>query len=153
MRTVWLSVRSARSFYDGECDILATDIPAVSGGTGVLFNTDGEVVGMISSSIWEDGGNHVANAYAISDLKAMIEILANGESVPYIGIRGVSVTSELEEEQGLPSGVYVVEVDPESPAMAAGIQSGDVICRVSDKKVANLVTYQSAMLEIKAGHG
>ncbi len=139
------------SFYDGECDILATDIPAVSGGTGVLFNTDGEVVGMISSSIWEDGGNHVANAYAISDLKAMIEILANGESVPYIGIRGVSVTSELEEEQGLPSGVYVVEVDPESPAMAAGIQSGDVICRVGDKKVANLVTYQSAMLEIKAG--
>ena len=81
----------------------------------------------------------------------MIEILANGESVPYIGIRGVSVTAALEEEQGLPSGVYVVDVDPESPAMAAGIQSGDVICQVGEKKVANLVTYQSAMLEIKAG--
>ena len=35
--------------------------------------------------------------------------------------------------------------------MAAGIQSGDVICQVGEKKVANLVTYQSAILEIKAG--
>lgn len=145
------STEYKESFYDGECDILATDIPAVSGGTGVLFNIDGEVIGMISPSIWEKDGGGVANAYAISDLKTMIEILANGESVPYIGIRGVSVTAALEEEQGLPSGVYVVDVDPESPAMAAGIQSGDVICQVGEKKVANLVTYQSAMLEIKAG--
>ena len=46
------STEYKESFYDGECDILATDIPAVSGGTGMLFNIDGEVIGTISPSIW-----------------------------------------------------------------------------------------------------
>ena len=32
--------------------MIATDIPAEEQGTGMLFNMDGEVVGMISSSVW-----------------------------------------------------------------------------------------------------
>ena len=36
--------------------MIATDIPAEEQGTGMLFNMDGEVVGMISSSVWNDTG-------------------------------------------------------------------------------------------------
>ena len=137
-------------FYDGECDVLATDIAAETDGTGVLFNMDGEVIGMISASVWETDARMV-NAYAVSDLKAVIEILANNESVPYIGIYGTTVTQELKEEQGMPAGVYVVDVDPDSPAMEAGIQSGDIICQVDRKDVGSIITYQSALLESKTG--
>ena len=139
------------AFYDGECDILATDIPAESEGTGVLFNMDGEVIGIISSSIWAKSKNSMVNAYAISDLKSIIELLANGQSVPYIGVYGTTITSQLTEEQGMPSGVYVVEVDPDSPAMAAGIQIGDVICGVSGEDTGSIVSYQRAVLETKPG--
>lgn len=139
------------AFFDGECDVLATDIVSETSGTGVLFNIEGEVIGLISQSVWNDNDSNVANAYAISDLKSAIEILANGESVPYIGIYGTTVTKELEEEQGMPSGVYVVDVDPDSPAMEAGIQSGDIICQVGEESVSSIVTYQSAVLQIKAG--
>ena len=139
------------AFYDGECDVLATDIVSETSGTGVLFNIEGEVIGLILPSVWDDNDSNAANAYAISDLKSAIEILANGESVPYIGIYGTTVTKELEEEQGMPTGVYVVDVDPDSPAMEAGIQSGDIICQVGDESVSSIVTYQSAVLQIKAG--
>lgn len=139
------------AFYDGECDVLATDIVSETSGTGVLFNIEGEVIGLISPSVWDDNDGNAANAYAVSDLKSAIEILANGESVPYIGIYGTTVTKELEEEQGMPAGVYVVDVDPDSPAMEAGIQSGDIICQVGDESVSSIVTYQSAVLQIKTG--
>ncbi len=144
------STEQKAEFYDGECDVLATDMAAETGGTGVLFNMDGEVIGMVSTSIW-DAEAHLVNAYAVSDLKPTIEILANGESVPYIGIYGTTVTPTLKEEQGMPSGVYVVDVDPDSPAMEAGIQSGDIICQIDGKDVGSIVTYQSAVLETKTG--
>lgn len=137
------------TFYDGECDVIATDISAASEGSGVLFNLDGEVVGIALPSIWKEEGTNMANAYAISDLKSVIELLANGEPVPYIGVYGTTVTSRLKEEQGMPEGVYVIDVDPDSPAMAAGIQSGDIICEINGEKVTNLVTYQKAVLEIR----
>ena len=139
------------TFFDGECDILATNIPAESQGTGVLFNIDGEVIGLIPETVWNDSENSMVNAYAISDLKPIIELLANGESVPYIGVYGTTVTPQLKEEQGMPGGVYVVDVDPDSPAMAAGIQSGDIIYAVGNENVVNLRSYQSAVLKLKNG--
>lgn len=139
------------SLYDGDCDIIATDIAAADGGTGVLLNLNGEVIGLISPDIWADRGMNTANAYAISDIKTVIELLANGQSVPYIGISGTTVTGQIQESQGMPEGVYVIEVDPDSPAMAAGIQSGDVICEVSGQTVTNLGAYQRAVLETETG--
>lgn len=139
------------TFFDGECDILATNIPAESQGTGVLFNMEGEVIGLIPETVWDDSASSMVNAYAISDLKPIIEFLANGESVPYIGVYGTTVTAQLKEEQGMPTGVYVVDVDPDSPAMAAGIQSGDIIYAVGNENIVNLGSYQSAVLKMKAG--
>ena len=61
------------------------------------------------------------------------------------------MTGEIQKEQGLPSGVYVIDVDPDSPAMAAGIQSGDIIWQVSGESVSSMVTYHKAVLELQAG--
>lgn len=144
------SVEYKETVYDRSCDVLATDIPVSSDGTGVLFNLDGEVIGMIISSVWDGMETGTANALAISDIKSVIEILANDEYVPYIGIYGTTVTDDL-QEQGMPAGVYVVDVDPESPAMEAGIQSGDIICETARENVTSLAGYQSAVLKTKAG--
>lgn len=34
--------------------MIATDMSSAFEGTGILFNLDGEVIGMISSDIWKD---------------------------------------------------------------------------------------------------
>lgn len=143
------STEYTSSFYDGECSVLSTDIAVHSEGTGILFNLDSEVVGMIDTSIWSEVSEGIANAYAISDLKAVIELLANGESVPYIGIYGTTVTDKLQSEQGMPVGIYVVDVETDSPAMAAGIQCGDIICQIAEDKVTSMATYQRALQKLK----
>ena len=145
------SVEYKQAFYDGECDVIATDIPIVSEGTGALFNMDGEVIGLISGEIWGGGTGGAANAYAVSDLKSIIETLANGYPVPYIGAHVTTVTGELQSAQGMPEGVYVVDVDPESPAMAAGIQSGDILCSVSGEDTPTVSAFQRAVRGSDAG--
>ena len=111
----------------------------------------GEVVGIVSPSIWKERNTGTLNAYAISDMKAIIELLANGQSVPYIGVRGVAVTGEMQEQNDMPAGVYVVDVNTDSPAMTAGIQSGDIIWQINGENVTGLVTYQKAMFTARTG--
>ena len=139
------------TFYDGECSVIATDVAAADGGTSVLFNMEGEVIGIAVPSIWEGRSMATVNAYGISGLKSVIELLANGDSVPYIGVSGTSVTTAIQEEQGMPAGIYVTDVETDSPAMSAGIQIGDVICKVDGEDVTSVVTYQRALLETEAG--
>ena len=75
--------------------------------------------------------------------------MSNGQAVPYVGIRGLDVTAEI-EAQGIPNGVYVQTVEPDSPAMAAGIQSGDIIWQVSGESVSSMSSYEKAVLEEKS---
>ncbi|MCU6746801.1 S1C family serine protease [Faecalicatena acetigenes] len=138
-------------FSDGECRILATDIACAENGTGILFNQAGQVIGLISPHIWAERKGTTANAFAVSDLKAAIELLVNGESVPYIGISGTAVTNEIAKQQSMPTGMYVVGVDVDSPAMEAGIQNGDIIQDVNGTAIMNTSTYQKAVLECKTG--
>ena len=104
----------------------STDIPSADFSSGVLCNLDGEIIGLIDSEIWTENQGHTANAYGISDLKPIMELLLNSQSVPYAGIYGVTVSSDISESKQVPSGMYVTQIQANSPAMAAGIQSGDV---------------------------
>ena len=126
---------------DGSYQLLCTDIGAAEDGTGVIVNLSGEVVGII---------DQLVTGYGISGLKSEIELLSNGQAVPYVGIRGLDVTAEI-EAQGIPNGVYVQTVEPDSPAMAAGIQSGDIITEAAGKKISSLAVYQSVMRDQKSG--
>ena len=147
------TIASARNMIDGDdgkYQLLCTDIAAAEDGTGVICNLSGEVVGIIDQGISENSSKGLVTAYGISGLKSQIEQLSNGEAIPYIGIRGLDVTSEI-EEQGIPKGVYVRAVETDSPAMSAGIQSGDIITEAAGKKVNSLSGYQSILSEQKSG--
>ena len=109
----------------------------------------GEVVGIIDQSISDNSSKRLVTGYGISGLKSEIELLSNGQAVPYVGIRGLDVTAEI-EAQGIPNGVYVQTVEPDSPAMAAGIQSGDIITEAAGKKISSLAVYQSVMRDQKS---
>lgn len=44
---------------------------------------------------------------SISDYKGALELLSNGIQVPYLGIEGQEVTSEM-EKNGMTSGIYMI---------------------------------------------
>ncbi len=147
-----ISSKDHSTYYaDGQCSVIATDIAAVPGGTGVLFNQKGQVVGLMKSGLLGEADAGLSNALAISDMKPAMQLLLNEDSIPYVGISGTTVTDELSKEQGMPKGLYVTNVQADSPAMKAGIQNGDVIQEVKGQKVTGTASYEKAVLECKAG--
>ncbi len=135
---------------DGVYRLICTDIGAATNGSGVIVNADGEVVGMIDQSVSDQSSMNLVTGYGISDLKKIIETLSNGQSIPYIGICGITVTEEI-EARGVPKGVYVQETVADGPAMEAGIRSGDVITAVGDTEVKSIEAYQRALLKLSVG--
>ena len=145
------SVEEAIVRADGKYSVIITDMPGAQKGSGFLFDTYGKVQGIIDSSFIDDGSNGILSAIGISAVKSEIELMSNGKNVPYVGIVGTVVTAEMSEAQGIPEGLYVTEVEVDSPAMKAGIQSGDVITKVGSRKVSDLEAYRKAILEQEAG--
>ena len=42
--------------YDGQYDLICTDIPSSKAGTGILADTDGQIVGIIDQTLWMKKG-------------------------------------------------------------------------------------------------
>lgn len=135
---------------DGQYQTIYTDVAGDISGSGVLVNIRGEVIGIINTSVRTDDHTNKISGYGISDIKDVIELLSNGKNVPYLGVSGVEVSSEM-QGQGIPQGVYVKEVDAGSPAMAAGIQSGDIITNIADTDIINLLGYHNTLMKQNVG--
>jgi len=135
---------------DGQCRLINTDIAGSKNGSGFIVNLKGEIIALIDQSAAEEGSTELIIGYGITDVKDVIEHLSNGQGVPYVGIWGVDVTEEI-EEQGIPKGLYVKNVDADSPAMAAGIQNGDVITSVDDVEITSYGIYHATLMEKAVG--
>ncbi|MDD3238555.1 MAG: trypsin-like peptidase domain-containing protein [Lachnospira sp.] len=145
------SIQNTINTVDGSYNLITTDIPCGDDSAGVLINQQGEVVGLMNGTISKEGNDNISNAYAISRVKSMIEMLSNGNQVPYVGIQGNDVTEEVSQEQGIPVGVYVTEVGKDSAALAAGVKSGDVFTSVNGESVTNLKGYHNALMQYHVG--
>ena len=137
---------------DGEYNIIITDMPEAEIGSGFLFDAYGSVIGVIDTKLDDESGASTLSAIGISDIKNEIELMSNGKNVPYIGIKGTIVTEEMSEAQGIPTGLYVNEVVVDSPAMKAGIQSGDIITFVGKTEVVTMKDYHKAVIAQEAGN-
>ena len=128
---------------DGQYQTIYTDVAGDISGSGVLVNIRGEVIGIINTSVRSDDQTNKISGYGISDIKDVIELLSNGKNVPYLGVSGVEVSSEM-QGQGIPQGVYVKEVDAGSPAMAAGTN-------IADTDIINLLGYHNTLMKQNVG--
>ena len=131
------STHNKQSVVDAEYTILVTDMMKNAGADGILINLNGEVIGIMQEQHLSSNMENVLTAYGISDIKSLLEHLSNNQDIAYLGIKGVSVTNEA-LKSGVPSGVYVTEVQIDSPAMKGGIQSGDVIQAINGQKVLSM---------------
>ena len=139
------------SAVDRNYKLLLTDIYGSQNAGGVLFNLQGQVIGIITGNRSDSDMENVIHAYGITELKKVIEKMSNGESLAYLGISGADVTDEAHEELGVPHGAYVKEVDMDSPAMLAGIQQGDVIVSMDNRTILNFGEYTTVLLQMEAG--
>lgn len=144
------SISDTFSFADGEYSFLVTDMPGTVRSSGVLFDIEGKVMGMVHPRLY-NGECGVLTALGISSIKSEIELMSNAKDVPYLGMICANITEEISKAQNIPRGLYVMEVEADSPAMKAGIQAGDIIIDIEGKKVESLLEYHSTVLTQKVG--
>ena len=136
---------------DNELIVLVTDIAGSSKGNGIVFNSFGNVIGLIDKNLLSETGSITIVTVGISQIKDEIELMSNGKNVPYIGILGTIISEETSVKENIPQGLYVKEVEMDSPAMAAGIQSGDIITSIDGEEIISMNGYHKAMMKQEAG--
>ena len=131
---------------DANFRLIQTDMMGSKKGNGILFNLNGEVVGMITKNSIPDGMSNMITAYAITDLKTRIQKMLKGEKFAYFGLIGKSVPVEEHSERGIPLGAYIT-----NKVMASNIQNGDIITAINDHQISSYEEYTDALLKIKPG--
>ena len=117
---------------------ITTDIYGSRNATGVLINLKGMVIGIIDNVNTSNDMSNLLTAYGITELKRTIEQMSNDNERAYLGIHGADVPKALEDpDMDIPLGTYIREIEIDSPAMEAGIQSGDVVTRVGETPVSS----------------
>ena len=109
------------------------------------------MIGIITNSQGSSDMKNMITAYGITELKKRIEKMSNGEKAAYLGISGVEVTKEANEQLKVPYGAYLTEVEMNSPAMEAGIQQGDVLVQIDERSILSFNEYIRVLMDKKAG--
>lgn len=130
------SVNDTDSIYR----LINTDISGTATSNGVILNLHGEVVGIITMAYNSDNTNFIT-AYAINDVRNLMQNLVNKKSMPYLGIKGQTVTDEIAATNKIPKGMYISAVETNSPAYKSGIQSGDVITQINGTEINNMESF------------
>ncbi|HZA60694.1 MAG TPA: trypsin-like peptidase domain-containing protein, partial [Actinomycetota bacterium] len=121
-------------------DLLQTDAAINPGNSGgPLVDLNGRVVGINTAGVGAASAENIGFAIAIDRAKEVVSraIVNPAAAEAYMGISTRTVDAVLESQLELPvdSGALVVDVAPEGPAQAAGIEPGDVIVQVGSRDI------------------
>ena len=129
--------------------------PGNSGGP--LFNSYGEVVGIVSAKYSNYSDTSVEGlgfAIPINDVYAMIQdIMTNGYVInkPYLGVTAGTINQQMAQQTGLTEGVYIYAVQDDSAASKAGLKVGDVITKIDNTKISTMEDLTAAKKSYSAG--
>ncbi|HXV36715.1 MAG TPA: trypsin-like peptidase domain-containing protein [Myxococcota bacterium] len=134
-------------------DYLQTDTainPGSSGGP--LLNLHGQVVGITTAIATE--AQNIGFAIPIDTVKRVIPILVSGN--PERGWFGASARPARPGEaaelgHSNPSAVIIDEVFAASPASQAGVRTQDVIVRIGDEQIGNIIAFRRQLISLRPG--
>lgn len=130
-------------------DLIQTDASINPGNSGgPLLNSKGQVIGINTAKA--SGAEGLGFSIPINVAKPIIEqVISNGDFEKVtLGIRGFDATQlDLSTDKG----VYVIEVESDSPARKSGISSGDIIVGIDNKEVNNMSDLSKALYTYKSG--
>lgn len=132
------SLGAAVPVVDGQIRYFTTNLTNYTQGHGFVFSLRGEVLGMISHSMAGDSEAALSTAISLDAIRAVIVRLLNNMDYTYFGIKGTDLPRELQEASGAAAGIYVSEVLAASPAMMAGVRSGDILIAADGKALTRL---------------
>jgi len=142
---------------DGFEDFIQTDASINPGNSGgALVNMNGELIGINSAIISRSGGN-VGIGFAVPTEIAssiMSQILDFGEiRRGLLGVNIQTIDAQAAEALGndIDSGALITGIQSESAAELAGLQVGDIIIEVNEKKVDGAVELRNRIGLLRSG--
>ena len=138
---------------------IQTDAAINSGNSGgALLTVTGDVIGINSSKIKGSGVEGMGYAIPISSASPIIADLmerrtdvVDESEMGYLGVTMQNVIEQVNQMYGIPYGVFIVEVEEDSPAQQAGIRKGDVIVKFDGRKISSNDDMKDTMQHYKAG--
>lgn len=126
--------------------LIQTDAAINPGNSGgALLNMSGEVIGINSSKYSDTTVEGMGYAIPITAVEERLDDMMNRETREkvdeekrgYLGISCATVSSDVSEMYGIPTGVLVSEVQRGSAAMKAGIKANYVITKVDGQSISS----------------
>jgi len=158
--TVTTGIVSARGrdIHSGPFDDYIQTDAAINRGNsgGPLFDMEGKVIG-INTAIFSPTGGSVGLGFAIPSSLAqpvVNQLKTNGKvERGMLGVQIQPMSGELAQSMSYngEKGALVAQVQPDSPALAAGIKSGDVIVSVDGKNIDTIRDLTRMISGIKPG--
>ena len=142
---------SIHSLPDRNYKLIQTDISGSTNGEGILFNLNGQVIGIIANLEQSKEEDTLLTAIGITELRKLLEKLSNNYAIAYLGVTGITVPSEATFSLGVPQGCFVRKVDMDSPAMRAGLQQGDIIVSVNGTATNTFSEYTNVCMKLVVG--
>ncbi len=135
----------SRDINSGPFDEFIQTDAAINRGNsgGPLFNEDGEVIG-VNTAIFSPAGGSVGIGFAVpSDLvRDVVADLADDGIIErgWLGVQIKRMSDEVAQALGFdaPRGAVVERVFPDSPAAAAGLETGDIILEFNGTEITSL---------------
>ncbi len=144
-------------------NVIQTDAAINPGNSGgPLINSSGQVIGINSMKVSENGVESLGFAIPSNDVEPIVDqLLAKGKvERPFLGVQMIDMAQVPETYQEntlglfgdqLSKGVYVKEVQSGSPAAKAGIKSNDVIVQLNGKDVDSSADIRQIVNQLKIG--
>jgi len=135
-------------------NVLQTDASLNPGNSGgPLVTTRGEVIGVNTAMILPAQGLCFAIASNTARFVATKLIEDGRVRRSYIGVAGQQIVRPREDSAGAPAavGIYVMSVEPESPAETAGLRRGDVIVSIDGRALTGVDDLHRELTDSRIG--
>lgn len=126
---------------------------------GALLNINGEVIGINASKIGGSAIEGMGYAIPISSASPIIADLMSRQTrdkvdedeMGYMGITMQGITDEISTMYGMPRGIFVYEIEENSPADKAGLKKGDIIVKFDGQRISSIDDMKNALQYFSAG--
>ncbi|MBQ3911984.1 MAG: trypsin-like peptidase domain-containing protein [Lachnospiraceae bacterium] len=154
----YISALNREVTVEGNTNSLIQTDTAINPGNsgGPLLNVHGQVIGInsvkYSDTSVEGMGYAIPINTAIPIINDLIDdVTLDASEIGYLGIEGKDVTESYSTGFGMPVGVYVFSIAPNSPAAASELREGDIITAINGRKVSTMEDLKNRISKIRAG--
>ena len=138
------------SIENKDLKFIQTDAAINEGNSGgPLVNTKGQVIGINTAKITAEGVEGMGFAIPINTVNSKIKALV--KPMLSIGIICRDITQDISNENNVPKGVYILQVQKFSPAEKSGIKAADIITEFDGRKIYTVDEINKIKATHKAG--